>query len=214
MLSNLSKLRATSTFLGLLASICAVSACGDHADGHTHELSRRAVSPQLTPPTRPLEWGDINIIHTTDSHGWLLGHQKASFPEPNYRCSFFLIYLCENMNTNGVFAFLFALHLSLSGDFGDFASFVSHMKQIAIVCVVSFIVLPKWDFWKHAGTRCRSVIGGFWGSSWRWGSTKISVLSAKMVAGTGLVDGFPPGGIDAHDVRFPMWSRPVAHFFS
>lgn len=143
MLSNLSKLRATSTFLGFLASICAVSACGDHADGHTHELSRRAVSPQLTPPTRPLEWGDINIIHTTDSHGWLLGHQKASFPEPNYRCSFFLIYLCENMNTNGVFAFLFALHLSLSGDFGDFASFVSHMKQIAIVCVVSFIVLPK-----------------------------------------------------------------------
>lgn len=25
-----------------------------------------------------------------------------------------------------------------------------------------------------------------------------------MVAGTGLSDGFPPGGIDAHDVRFPM----------
>jgi hypothetical protein len=29
-------------------------------------------------------------------------------------------------------------------------------------------------------------------------------LSSEMVAGTGLVDGFPPGGIDAHDVRFPM----------
>ena len=146
MLSSLSKLRANSAFLGLLTCIYAVSACGDHADGHTHELSRRAVSPQLTPPTRPLEWGDINIIHTTDSHGWLLGHQKASFPEPNYRCAFSLINFCsrcENMNTNGVFAFLFALHFSLSGDFGDFASFVSHMKQIAIVRAVSFTVLPK-----------------------------------------------------------------------
>ena len=148
MLSNLSKLCTTSTFLGLLAFVCAVSACGDHADGHAHELSRRVVSPHLTPPTRPLEWGDINILHTTDSHGWLLGHQKASFPEPNYRCAFFLVASprCENMNTNGVLAFLFALHFSLSGNFGDFASFVSHMKQIAIVCAVSFVVLPRWHF--------------------------------------------------------------------
>lgn len=41
----------------------------------------------VTPPSRPLQWGDINIIHTTDTHGWLLGHQKTSFPEPNYRCA-------------------------------------------------------------------------------------------------------------------------------
>ncbi|CCO30447.1 putative protein PB2B2,06c [Rhizoctonia solani AG-1 IB] len=53
-------------------------------------------------PSAPLEWGDINFLHTTDSHGWLLGHTKASLPEPNY-----------------------------SGDFGDFASFVTNMKQIA-----------------------------------------------------------------------------------
>lgn len=43
--------------------------------------------PSLIPPSRPLQWGDINIIHTTDTHGWLLGHQKSSFPEPNYRCA-------------------------------------------------------------------------------------------------------------------------------
>lgn len=39
----------------------------------------------LTPPSRPLVWGDVNVIHTTDTHGWLLGHQKLSAPEPNSR---------------------------------------------------------------------------------------------------------------------------------
>ena len=71
--------------LGLLSI---VSACSDHTErANGHEHSRRAApSPFLTPPTRPLQWGDVNIIHTTDSHGWLLGHQKTSPPEPNYRC--------------------------------------------------------------------------------------------------------------------------------
>lgn len=27
-------------------------------------------SPEL-PPLRPLVWGDVNFIHTTDTHGWL-----------------------------------------------------------------------------------------------------------------------------------------------
>jgi len=31
-------------------------------------------------PRGPLEWGQINFIHTTDTHGWLEGHLK----EPNY----------------------------------------------------------------------------------------------------------------------------------
>lgn len=83
-------------------------ACGDdhahHDHGHSHALSKRASSAPIAPPSRPLVWGDFNVIHTTDSHGWLLGHQKASAPEPNY-----------------------------SGDFGDFASFVTHMKKLALV---------------------------------------------------------------------------------
>ncbi|KAK7511875.1 Metallo-dependent phosphatase-like protein [Phyllosticta citriasiana] len=32
------------------------------------------------PPKRPLEWGQINFLHTTDTHGWLEGHIK----EQNY----------------------------------------------------------------------------------------------------------------------------------
>ena len=53
---------------------------------HSHEDRRAEPQVPLTPPAHPLVWGDVNIIHTTDSHGWLLGHQKSSFPEPNYRC--------------------------------------------------------------------------------------------------------------------------------
>ena len=33
-----------------------------------------------TGPRAPLEWGQLNIIHTTDTHGWLEGHLK----EQNY----------------------------------------------------------------------------------------------------------------------------------
>ncbi|KAG5651303.1 hypothetical protein H0H81_009128 [Sphagnurus paluster] len=118
-------------FAGLFTS---AYACGD-AVAH----SRRASMPSsITLPTRPLEWGDINIIHTTDSHGWLLGHQKASSPEPNY-----------------------------SGDFGDFASFVAHMKEMAE----------------------------------KRNADLLLVDSGDLHDGTGLIDGFPPGGIDAHDAN-------------
>ncbi|KAJ7905759.1 Metallo-dependent phosphatase-like protein [Mycena olivaceomarginata] len=68
-------------------------ACGDHThaarDGHVHNHAKREFpTAKLTPPSRPLKWGSLNIIHTTDSHGWLLGHQKTSFPEPNYSADF------------------------------------------------------------------------------------------------------------------------------
>ena len=71
----------TSTLFGLLSI---VSACPEYGGAASHSRKAAPSSP-LTLPSRPLPWGDVNIIHTTDSHGWLLGHQKTSFPEPNYR---------------------------------------------------------------------------------------------------------------------------------
>ncbi|EIW54383.1 uncharacterized protein TRAVEDRAFT_173577 [Trametes versicolor FP-101664 SS1] len=126
-----------SSFIALALAAVAAHACPGEEHDHAHEHSRRAF-PQtpLTPPSRALEWGDVNIIHTTDSHGWLLGHQKASFPEPNY-----------------------------SGDFGDFASFVAHMKQIAAEKDVDLLLVDSGD----------------------------------LHDGTGLSDGFPAGGVDAHE---------------
>ncbi|KAH9485630.1 Secreted protein [Psilocybe cubensis] len=128
-----------SFVLGLLGSLAAVSTTSACEDGHAHDHAKRTTpSVQLTPPTRQLEWGDINIIHTTDSHGWLLGHQKSSFPEPNY-----------------------------SGTFGDFASFVTHMKELAIERDTDLLLVDSGD----------------------------------LHDGTGLTDGFPAGGIDAHDAN-------------
>lgn len=72
----------------VLSALSLVNACAEGHDEHenSHGPSKREhLSAPLTPPSRPLHWGDINVLHTTDSHGWLLGHQKAVFPEPNYR---------------------------------------------------------------------------------------------------------------------------------
>ncbi|KAH8995902.1 Metallo-dependent phosphatase-like protein [Lactarius akahatsu] len=141
-------MRAITFAFGLgVALAFSVGSTGACPEGdHTHEHARRA-PPQapLTRPSRPLVWGDVNIIHTTDSHGWLLGHQKPSFPEPNS-----------------------------SGDFGDFASFVAHMKKIADKKDVDLLLVDSGD----------------------------------LHDGTGLSDGFPPGGIDAHDVRVFPYTLP------
>ncbi|KAH7883373.1 Metallo-dependent phosphatase-like protein [Phlebopus sp. FC_14] len=127
----------------LFAFVGLAVACADDElhgrDPHAHtDLHAKREYPQfpLTPPSFPLAWGDFNVIHTTDTHGWLLGHQKASWPEPDY-----------------------------SGDLGDFASFVTHMKQIAIEKDVDLLLVDSGD----------------------------------LHDGTGLSDGYPPGGVDAHE---------------
>ena len=75
-----------TSLLALSLAAVAARACPGDEHGHEHAHAKRAYpSTQLTPPSRPLVWGEVNVIHTTDSHGWLLGHQKTSFPEPNYR---------------------------------------------------------------------------------------------------------------------------------
>lgn len=38
---------------------------------HAIQLS----APRAVPaPLRDLQWGQLNILHTTDTHGWLAGH--------------------------------------------------------------------------------------------------------------------------------------------
>ncbi|KAF7335281.1 hypothetical protein MSAN_02338800 [Mycena sanguinolenta] len=91
---------------------------------------------RIPSPSRPLQWGDFNVISTTDTHGWLLGHQHASFPEPNY-----------------------------SGTWGDYRAFVTHMKELAEEKDVDLLLVDSGD----------------------------------LHDGTGLSDGFPPGGVDAQD---------------
>ncbi|KAL1672005.1 Metallo-dependent phosphatase-like protein [Schizophyllum commune] len=111
-----------SARLALTLAVLARGALGC-GEGHDHDHARRAYpTTKLRPPSRPLEWGDFNVLHTTDTHGWLLGHQKESWPEPNY-----------------------------SGDLGDFASFVAHMKKIAEEKDVDLLLVDSGDLHDGTG---------------------------------------------------------------
>ncbi|QRV73839.1 vacuolar protein [Ceratobasidium sp. AG-Ba] len=102
---------------GLFVATGALACPGHEHDDHAHV---RRMQPSATPssdwPTVPLVWGDVNVVHTTDTHGWLLGHLHASQPEPNY-----------------------------SGDLGDLASFVSRLKANAAKKKVDLLLVDSGD---------------------------------------------------------------------
>lgn len=71
-------------------------------------LASPSPDPLLTPsrlpkPTRPLPWSTLNVLSTTDTHGWLRGHtHKDHIPESLY-----------------------------SADIADLAAFKEHLTSIA-----------------------------------------------------------------------------------
>ncbi|ODA82598.1 hypothetical protein RJ55_01105 [Drechmeria coniospora] len=75
---------------GLAALLTGVLACGDsdscygptNAVEHVRQVKRMqpGVPHAAYGPKGPLEWGQVNFLHTTDTHGWLEGHLK----EKNY----------------------------------------------------------------------------------------------------------------------------------
>ncbi|KAM5440457.1 hypothetical protein McanMca71_003939 [Microsporum canis] len=76
-----------STLVSLAACAAAALACDSCSDpGKPAQHNRlvRRMQPEakgaLTKPKGPLEWGQLNFLHTTDTHGWLEGHLK----ERNY----------------------------------------------------------------------------------------------------------------------------------
>ena len=170
------------TVFGLLA---VVSACS-----HSHEGRATAPHPHLTLPTRPLQWGDINIIHTTDSHGWLLGHRKTTFPEPNYRCVeapgwnyrrvdtiqwkfrwFRVVRSTYENNCHCTCFFLLPCELATELLFRN--ATLIFCSLILEICTMVYM------------SCCNKSV-------------------SNISTGTGLIDGFPLGGIDAHDVRLTL----------
>ncbi|OWT39813.1 vacuolar protein [Cryptococcus neoformans Bt1] len=77
---------------------------------------------ELPIPTAPLEWKQANFLSISDSHGWLLGHQHTTWPEPNY-----------------------------SGNYGSFASFVIHMRKIADEKGVDLLLIDSGDHHDGSG---------------------------------------------------------------
>ncbi|KAJ6532285.1 Metallo-dependent phosphatase-like protein [Mycena vulgaris] len=88
-------------------------------------------SQRVSPPSRELQWGDINVIATTDTHGWLLGHTKESPPEPNY-----------------------------SGNWGDYSAFVTHMKELAVEKDVDLLLVDSGDLHDGTGLTDGFPAGG------------------------------------------------------
>lgn len=70
---------------GLLAhSATACESCEEPARDVVLTRNVRRMQPDAqnstTSPKGPLSWGQLNFLHTTDTHGWLEGHLK----EQNY----------------------------------------------------------------------------------------------------------------------------------
>jgi 2',3'-cyclic-nucleotide 2'-phosphodiesterase (5'-nucleotidase family) len=80
---------SSTIFVSLLSLLAipfslACDSCYGPTDLVTHERIVRRMQPDASGaaygPTRELEWGQINFLQTTDTHGWLEGHIK----EQNY----------------------------------------------------------------------------------------------------------------------------------
>lgn len=118
-------LRSLLALTAALLVASPASACPglDHEHGLAPRSSRYATQPSGgTSLLRHLTWGDVNVVATTDIHGWYQGHLKATQPEPNY-----------------------------SGDWGDFASFVSHLRSLAKKKGVDLLVIDSGDLHDGAG---------------------------------------------------------------
>ena len=67
-------------FISLL-SAAALTAATVHALGsNSPTVSPRQQKEAMNPtevPQRPLSWGNVNFIHTSDTHGWLDGHHNV-----------------------------------------------------------------------------------------------------------------------------------------
>jgi 2',3'-cyclic-nucleotide 2'-phosphodiesterase (5'-nucleotidase family) len=84
--------------IGTIASAVALaSACeGDHScygplkDDVVLTRNVRRMQPDAqnatSGPKMPLEWGQINFLHTTDTHGWLEGHIKEQVGLIGFPC--------------------------------------------------------------------------------------------------------------------------------
>ncbi|PFH55572.1 hypothetical protein XA68_18029 [Ophiocordyceps unilateralis] len=71
-------------FLLPTAIACGVGSCYGPLNRVEHVRHVKRMQPGASDaiygPKRPLEWGQVNFLHTTDTHGWLEGHIK----ERNY----------------------------------------------------------------------------------------------------------------------------------
>ncbi|TVY17093.1 Secreted protein [Lachnellula arida] len=78
------KFSTAFTLAAAVSSALACDSCYGPSSAVVHERNVRRMQPEASNatsgPKGPLEWGQLNFLHTTDTHGWLEGHLK----EENY----------------------------------------------------------------------------------------------------------------------------------
>ena len=66
-----------NALVALAGSVAACDSCYGPSNGAVHVRNVRRMQPDAqnatVKPKGPLEWGQINFLHTTDTHGWLEG---------------------------------------------------------------------------------------------------------------------------------------------
>ena len=73
-----------ASILALAAPVLSCDGCYGPSNEVAHVRNVRRMQPDAksatSSPRAPLSWGMLNVLHTTDTHGWLEGHLK----EQNY----------------------------------------------------------------------------------------------------------------------------------
>ena len=110
--------RHAGRFWGGMRALCIVALCVTLVRGAAWDAQvyGRGRLPRYDDELRPLEWGQLQVLHTTDIHGWYQGHTKSSPPEPNY-----------------------------SGDWGDWIAFTQHMRRLADERGVDLLLVDTGD---------------------------------------------------------------------
>ena len=75
--------KVLAILLALVAPVLTCDNCyGPNEGAHVRNVRRMQPDAESATslPRSPLSWGQLNFLHTTDTHGWLEGHLK----EQNY----------------------------------------------------------------------------------------------------------------------------------
>ncbi|KAI9652547.1 MAG: hypothetical protein M1831_006738 [Alyxoria varia] len=97
---------------------------------HLSHAAQPSSPKPINAPLRNLQWGQINFIHTTDTHGWHGGHLQE------YLTPKFMRY---KLHANG------KTRPSYSADWGDYISFTTHMRSLAKAEGVDLLLIDTGD---------------------------------------------------------------------
>lgn len=157
-------MKLTRTPLSLALFAGGALACGDCSAPHNEVVQTRLVR-RMQPdaqnatsgPKAPLEWGQVNFIQTTDTHGWLEGHIK----ERNYGADWgdfvsFTAHMKQKAKSLGVDLLL--IDTGVSFEDGCYRSGVLIHHRISTMERVSAMLLHQMAWYQTPSSRTLTMI--------------------------------------------------------